>query len=468
MVGTFLIKAGCGLPRTSQSPQVAVSPAPVCQRNVVLAVVFDGSSEFCVLLQYASCVGRRSSLSKHELEVLAKQIRADLHRIDGDGAGTAPGPSPLKCNSSTNVMMDLDRRHAQEIQQRDKQLAEMRGTLTALNARGSRTGPGRSELLDPKILHKVQPFDGQRTTWRNLRVPMESLPHRTGPEVSRASGENRRPHQRRSKHRPGRREPRTERAVVFRPGPRDAKRKCGRVDSEEREPRRRRHGLETNPGRVRLDRAGKRSRHVVQAGRSPVSSGVRHRRRHQQDGRGHDQVPEDGWRESVRHHQERHPHEGPDKRNRAAEACVPQQYAPRHVCKDATRGDVGLDGRAGSTRADGRRSDGNRCCRQERQEGKGTGTPNPHGDRECFYCHRKGHIKEECRIRITDEKDSKSKDEKDKRKDKRSKRREKKRVNALEGNQGTCRRRSSCHGRCIASPHDFRGQSYARHDDEFQ
>ena len=59
----------------------------------------------------------------------------------------------------TNVMMDLDRRHAQEIQQRDIQLAEMRG---------SRTGPGRSELLDPKILHKVQPFDGQRTTWKTF------------------------------------------------------------------------------------------------------------------------------------------------------------------------------------------------------------------------------------------------------------------------------------------------------------
>ena len=44
----------------------------------------------------------------------------------------------------------------------------MRGTLTALNARGSRTGPGRSELLNPKILHKVQPFDGQRTTWKTF------------------------------------------------------------------------------------------------------------------------------------------------------------------------------------------------------------------------------------------------------------------------------------------------------------
>ena len=65
-------------------------------------------------------------------------------------------------------MVDMDKRHTQEIQQRDPQLAEMRGTLTALNTRGSRLGPGRSELLDPKILHKVQPFDGQRTSWKTF------------------------------------------------------------------------------------------------------------------------------------------------------------------------------------------------------------------------------------------------------------------------------------------------------------
>ena len=29
-------------------------------------------------------------------------------------------------------------------------------------------GPGRSELLDPKILHKVQPFDGQRPSWKTF------------------------------------------------------------------------------------------------------------------------------------------------------------------------------------------------------------------------------------------------------------------------------------------------------------
>ena len=34
--------------------------------------------------------------------------------------------------------------------------------------RGSILGPGQSELLEPKIIHKVQPFDGQRTSWKTF------------------------------------------------------------------------------------------------------------------------------------------------------------------------------------------------------------------------------------------------------------------------------------------------------------
>ena len=42
--------------------------------------------------------GPKVNLSIRELEVLAEQIRADLHRIDGDGARTAPGSH---CPSAT-------------------------------------------------------------------------------------------------------------------------------------------------------------------------------------------------------------------------------------------------------------------------------------------------------------------------------------------------------------------------------
>ena len=64
-------------------------------------------------------------------------------------------------------------------------------------------------------------------------------------------------------------------------------------------------------------------------------------------------VKKNGWRKSVRHPQERHPHEGLDERSRAAEARVPKQYTPQHVREDAGRGDVGFNSRAGSARTEG-------------------------------------------------------------------------------------------------------------------
>ena len=246
-----------------------------------------------------------------------------------------------------------------------------------------------------------------------------------------------------------------------------------RVDREKREPRRRGRGMETDSGRVCLDRAGKCSRHVVHFGRSSVPSGLGHCGRHQQDGRGHDQVREDDWGKCVRHHQERHPHEGADKRSRAAEARVSQQYTPQHVREDAGRSDVGFDGRTGGARARGRRSDGDWSRRQERQElhrqerkrqKRPEGSekrPRP-ADRKCFYCHRKGHIKEECRIRMADERESKNKDEKDKRKDKRLKQKEKKRVNAMQcrgqGNQGTSSSSSTSLGEVQATVGALQGR----------
>ena len=401
--------------------------------------------------------GSKVSLNKHELEVLAQQIKADLHRIDGDGAGTAPGS-----HRSSETAHECHDGHGQETCARNPAERHTAGGNEKNpdgTARGSRTGSGQVRVARSKDSPQGATLRRPANDVENLRVPMKSLPHRTGQEVSRASGENRRPHQRCSKHRLRRREPRTEHAAVFRPGPRDAKGKCGRVDREEREPRRRRHGLETDPGRVRLDRAGKRSRHVVQTGQSPVSSGIRHRRWHQQDGRGHDQVSEDGRRNLS----------DTIKRGILMKALANETELQKHVFRNSTRldtyakmrqevmsaltaeravhepmgddpmeiGAVGKSGKKGKGKK-GKGKNDQKGGGKGPGQGKGTGTPNPHADRECFYCHRKGHIKEECRFRIADEKDSKSRDEKDKRKDKRSKQRDKKRVNALEGNQGMC------------------------------
>ena len=100
--------------------------------------------EFRVVRSTALRKLRRSKvdLNLNELEVLAQQIRAD--RQNRCRNWNSFKLSHCRCNSS-RVLVDMDKRHMQEIQQRDLQLAEMRGTLTALNTRGSRLGPGRSD-----------------------------------------------------------------------------------------------------------------------------------------------------------------------------------------------------------------------------------------------------------------------------------------------------------------------------------
>ena len=110
-------------------------------------------------------------------------------------------------------------------------------------------------------------------------------------------------------------------------------------------------------------------------------------------------------------------------------------------------------------------------------QGKGSRTQNPQADRECFYCHRQGHIKEDCRIRMADERDSKNKDEKDKRKDERfsakgeetsecaGRSRVRKPGNEQQQHQS---RRGPGHGPRVASTHDLRGQSHARFNSQLQ
>ncbi|CAK0811173.1 unnamed protein product [Prorocentrum cordatum] len=56
----------------------------------------------------------------------------------------------------------------QELQNRDVTIAEMRGQLQAQQqAQQQRVAP-RGEMMDPKILHKVKPFDGHRASWKTF------------------------------------------------------------------------------------------------------------------------------------------------------------------------------------------------------------------------------------------------------------------------------------------------------------
>ena len=179
--------------------------------------------------------------------------------------------------------------------------------------------------MDPKIPHKVQPFNGHRTSWKTFEFHWRAY----------LIAQDRKYRELLDKIDDPTKDVRNGDLDLENQGLWDATRERGRVDSKK--PRGRCRGMETDSRRVCLDRAGIRSRHVVPVGRSSVPSGLRHCGRHQQDGRGHDQVPEDGWGKSVRHHQGRHPHEGPDKRSRAAEARVSQQYTPQHVREDGKR-----------------------------------------------------------------------------------------------------------------------------------
>ena len=52
-----------------------------------------------------------------------------------------------------------------DLQQRDVAIAEMRGQIQGQADRDR--GP-RGEMMDPKILHKVKPFDGQRSSWKTF------------------------------------------------------------------------------------------------------------------------------------------------------------------------------------------------------------------------------------------------------------------------------------------------------------
>ena len=218
--------------------------------------------------------GSTDDLSEYGLQVLGQQITADLDRIDGNGTANASsyttgttangchdghGPAAPAGTSTTRSAAGIDERN-----------------LVGTQDDGIKVESEPIRVAGPEDRPQGATLRRPTSVMEDLRVPVESLPHRTGQEVRRAPGKNRRPHQGSPQRRPGPRRRGTERAVVLRSGPRDATGECGGVDREERAPRGRSRTLETASGRVRLDRARKRSRHVVQVGdlRFPQGSDI--------------------------------------------------------------------------------------------------------------------------------------------------------------------------------------------------
>ena len=338
----------------------------------------------------------------------------------------------LQVQQLTSAMVDMDKRHMQEIQQRDLQVAEMRGTVTALNTRGSRMGPGRSELLDPKILHKVQPFDGQRTSWKTfefqwrayliaqdrdfenqelsmqlyfalvLVMPRESVGELIARNVKQGEG-----------------------AVAWR-----------QILGEY---------AWTEPGNVLAMWSKFGDLRFPQG--SDIVVGIN---KMEKDMTRYQKMAGENLSDSIKrgifmkvltNEAELQKHVFRNRTRLSTYEKMREEVMSALTAERAVHEPMGQEGhssrkeRARTIRRVGGKGPG---------QAKGSGTQNTNADRECFYCHRKGHIKEECRIRVADERDSKNKDEKDKRKDKRFRQKEKKRVNALEGRgQGNLGTRSS-------------------------
>ena len=65
--------------------------------------------------------------------------------------------------------------HASQLAERDVTIAEMRGALQVLQTSPQRERRNQSELLDPKILHKVQPFNGERSPWKTFEFQWKRI-----------------------------------------------------------------------------------------------------------------------------------------------------------------------------------------------------------------------------------------------------------------------------------------------------
>ena len=155
---------------------------------------------------------RRSKvdLRLNKLKVLAQKIRADLERIDG-GTGTSSsshtaGATAHGCHGGHGQAAHVGNPTERSTVGRDER------NLDGAQHEGIETGSRTVRVIGSK--DSPQGATLRRTTdvVENLRVPMESQSHRSGQEVSRALGENRRPHQRCSQRRPGPRESGTEHA----------------------------------------------------------------------------------------------------------------------------------------------------------------------------------------------------------------------------------------------------------------
>ena len=115
---------------------------------------------------------RSQRFQRNRSEPILKESMAELEQVQA---------LTLQVQQLTSAMVDMNKRHMQEIQQRDLQVAEMRGTLTALNTRESRMSPGRSDRR--WRVNFIAQDRKYRQLWNKIDDPTKHERLRSGPSI---------------------------------------------------------------------------------------------------------------------------------------------------------------------------------------------------------------------------------------------------------------------------------------------
>ncbi|CAK0866686.1 unnamed protein product [Prorocentrum cordatum] len=110
----------------------------------------------------AAC-GSRAQLTQEERAAVKRQLASDIERI-----GKRMEQQLQQLVDQVQRLTTESQNMRQELQNRDVTIAEMRGQLQAQQQAQQQRAAPRGEMMDPKILHKVKPFDGHRASWKTF------------------------------------------------------------------------------------------------------------------------------------------------------------------------------------------------------------------------------------------------------------------------------------------------------------
>ena len=400
--------------------------------------------------------GSTNDLSEYELLVLEQQIRADFDRIDGNGTANASshtaGTTTYDCHDGHESMAPAGTPTT------GSTAVEFEGASKVLMTTGSRSNPNRSEVLDPRILHKCNPSTGNERHGRASSFSGEpASSHRTRSTAS--SWKNRRPHHgspQRSTWTPENEELSVQlhfALVLVMPRESVGELIVRNVNQGEGAVAWRQllgEYASTEPGNVLAMWSKLGDLRFPQG--SDIVVGIN---KMEENMARYQKMAGETLSDTI-------------KRGILMKALTNEAELQKRVFRNSTRlstyekmreevmsvltaesgqctsrwGTIlwrsGPFGKSG-TKGEGKNDQKGRG--KGPGQGKGLGIQNSNADRECFYCHQKGHVKKDCRFRIADVTEAKSRDERDKKKEKRFRQKEKKK-GGCDGRSRTCGPRS--------------------------